>query len=216
MKKKCFQIAIDSPAASGAGTQAKLLSKHFNFLYLDTGKLYRILGRVYLKIDNKINYKLFKKKIEKTKLKDLQSKKLLDSKIGMIAAKLAKNYKIRKFVSDYQIKLANNPPKEYKGVCFDGRDITYKIMPKADIKFFLTASTKIRAKRRFMELKKLKHRITYFEVLKDIKERDKSDFSRRISPLKIVDDAIYIDNSNMTIKKCFKLMIKEINKKIIQ
>ena len=89
-------------------------------------------------------------------------------------------------------------------------------MPKADIKFFLTASTKIRAKRRFMELKKLKHRITYFEVLKDIKERDKSDFSRRISPLKIVDDAIYIDNSNMTIKKCFKLMIKEINKKIIQ
>ena len=216
MKKKCFQIAIDSPAASGAGTQAKLLSKHFNFLYLDTGKLYRILGRVYLKIDNKINYKLFKKKIEKTKLKDLRSKKLLDSKIGMIAAKLAKNYKIRKFVSDYQIKLANNPPKEYKGVCFDGRDITYKIMPKADIKFFLTASTKIRAKRRFMELKKLKHRITYFEVLKDIKERDKSDFSRRISPLKIVDDAIYIDNSNMTIKKCFKLMIKEINKKIIQ
>ena len=65
MKKKCFQIAIDSPAASGAGTQAKLLSKHFNFLYLDTGKLYRILGRVYLKIDNKINYKLFKKKNRK-------------------------------------------------------------------------------------------------------------------------------------------------------
>ena len=65
MKKNCFQIAIDSPAASGAGTQAKLISKYYNFLYLDTGKLYRILAQVYFKIDNKINYKLFKKKIEK-------------------------------------------------------------------------------------------------------------------------------------------------------
>ena len=134
----------------------------------------------------------------------------------MLAAKLAKNYKIRKFVSDYQIKLANNPPKEYKGVCFDGRDITYKIMPKLDIKFFLTASKITKNKRRFHIIKKLKHRITYLKIIKNIKERDKSDFSRRISPLKIVDDAIYIDNSNMTIKKCFKLMVKEINKKIIQ
>ena len=73
-------------------------------------------------------------------------------------------------------------------------------MPKANIKFFLTAKIKERARRRFVELKKLKHSITYNEVLKDIKERDKSDFSRKISPLKIVDDAIYIDNSNMTIK----------------
>ena len=215
MKKNCFQIAIDSPAASGAGTQAKLISKYYNFLYLDTGKLYRILAQVYFKTKNKINYKLFKKKINKTKLKDLSSKKLLDTEIGMLASKLAKNPKIRKFVSDYQIKIANNPPKRYKGVCFDGRDITYKIMPNADVKFFLTASTKIRAKRRFVELKKLKHKITFNEVIKNIKERDKSDFTRRTSPLKIVDDAIYIDNSNMTIKRCFKLMVKEINKKII-
>ena len=216
MKINKIQIAIDSPAASGAGTQAKLLAKHYNLLYLDTGKLYRIVAKVYLEKNKKINYAELKKIINQTKLKDLKSKKLIKSRISMVAAKLAKNYKIRKFVSDYQIKLANNPPKKYKGVCFDGRDITYKIMPTANIKFFLTAKTKERARRRFVELKKLKHSITYNEVLKDIKERDKSDFSRKISPLKIVDDAIYIDNSNMTIKKCFNLMVKEINKKIIQ
>tara|TARA_B100000035_G_scaffold246046_1_gene214729 strand:+ start:1181 stop:1831 length:651 start_codon:yes stop_codon:yes gene_type:complete len=216
MKINKIQIAIDSPAASGAGTQAKLLAKHYNLLYLDTGKLYRIVAKVYLEKNKKINYAELKKIINQTKLKDLKSKKLIKSRISMVAAKLAKNYKIRKFVSDYQIKLANNPPKKYKGVCFDGRDITYKIMPKANIKFFLTAKIKERARRRFVELKKLKHSITYNEVLKDIKERDKSDFSRKISPLKIVDDAIYIDNSNMTIKKCFNLMVKEINKKIIQ
>ena len=77
-----------------------------------------------------------KKIINRTKLKDLKSKKLIKSRISMVAAKLAKNYKIRKFVSYYQIKLANNPPKKYKGVCFDRRDIAYKIMPKANIKFF--------------------------------------------------------------------------------
>ena len=124
---------------------------------------------------------------------------MLDTEIGMLASKLAKNPKIRKFISDYQIKIANNPPKRYKGVCFDGRDITYKIMPNADVKFFLTASTKIRAKRRFVELKKLKHR----GYQKYKRERDKSDFTRRTSPLKIIDDAIYIDNSNMTIKEMF-------------
>jgi len=87
---KNIKIAIDSPAASGAGTQAKLISKHYNLLYLDTGKFYRILGKLYLSNKKKINYNLFKKKIYKTTIKDLSDKKLLSNKIGSSAAFLAK------------------------------------------------------------------------------------------------------------------------------
>lgn len=208
IKTKKIQIAIDSPAASGAGTQAKLIAQYFNLFYLDTGKLYRILGKIYLKNEKKINYKILKNKIKDTKPKDLNNKNLLKNDIGMAAAFLAKDKDIRKFVTEYQKKIANNPPKNFKGVCLDGRDITYNIMPKADVKFFMTASIKIRAKRRYLELKKLKHKITYNEIYKSIKERDKSDFTRKISPLKKTDDAILINTSNITIKKCFQKIKK--------
>ena len=215
MKKRKIQIAIDSPAASGAGTQAKLIAKHYKLLYLDTGKLYRVLGKFYLDKTNKIDYKKFKNKIKTTSIIDLKSKRLLKTEIGMIASKLAKDPKIRKFVSDYQKKIAQNPPKKYKGVCFDGRDITYKIMPKADVKFFLKAKPSVRAKRRFIELKKLKHNINYQDVLKNLLLRDKSDFSRKHSPLKIVKDAIVVDNSNLTIKSCFNILKKKIDDVIL-
>ena len=214
MKKKIIQIAIDSPAASGAGTQAKLISKYFNLYYLDTGKLYRILGRIYLKNRNKISYKIFKNKIKKTKPNELINKNLLKNDIGMAAAYLAKDIKIRKFVNEYQKNIAENPPKGFKGVCLDGRDITYNIMPNADVKFFMTASTHVRARRRFKELKKLNHEISYKEVFNSIKARDKSDFTRKISPLKKTKDSILINSSNMTIKKCFIRMKNIILKKI--
>ena len=80
MKKKNFQVAIDSPAASGAGTQAKLISRHYNLFYLDTGKLYRILGKNYIKNNKKIDYKNFKEIILKTKINDLKKKICLKMK----------------------------------------------------------------------------------------------------------------------------------------
>ena len=214
MKKKIIQIAIDSPAASGAGTQAKLISKYFNLYYLDTGKLYRILGRIYLKNKNKISYKIFNNKIKKTKPSELINKNLLTNDIGMAAAYLAKDKKIRKFVNEYQKKIAENPPRRFEGVCLDGRDITYNIMPNADVKFFMTASTHVRAKRRFKELKKLNHKISYKEVFNSIKARDKSDFTRKVSPLKKTKDSILINSSNLSIKKCFIKMKNIILKKI--
>ena len=94
MKKNKIQIAIDSPAASGAGTQAKLIAKHYNLLYLDTGKLYRVLGKFFLEKTKKINYKRFKQKINNTSIIHLNSKKLLKTEVGMVASKLAKNPKI--------------------------------------------------------------------------------------------------------------------------
>tara|TARA_B100001564_G_C20474221_1_gene594073 strand:+ start:82 stop:726 length:645 start_codon:yes stop_codon:yes gene_type:complete len=214
MKNKKIQVAIDSPAASGAGTQAKLISKYFNLYYLDTGKLYRILGKIYLKNKKKINYTKFKTKILQTKPSDLSDKSLLKNDIGMAAAIIAKDKKIRKFVNSYQKKIAKNPPNKFNGVCLDGRDITYNIMPKAEFKFFMTASIKIRAKRRFKELRKLNHKITYPQIYKSIKERDRSDYTRRISPLKRTKDSILIDTSNLSIIDCFTKLKKIILKKI--
>lgn len=214
MLQKKIQVAIDSPAASGAGTQAKLISKYFNLYYLDTGKLYRILGKIYLRDEKKINYLKFKNKISKTKPYELNNKSLLKNEISMAAALVAKDKKIRKFVNNYQKNIANNPPKKFKGVCLDGRDIGYNIMPKAKFKFFMTASVKVRSLRRFKELKKLNHQITYNQVYKSIKERDLSDFTRKVSPLKKTKDAILINTSKLSINDCFnrikKIMLRKI------
>tara|TARA_B110000003_G_C16651054_1_gene534144 strand:- start:86 stop:733 length:648 start_codon:yes stop_codon:yes gene_type:complete len=212
--KKKIQVAIDSPAGSGAGTQAKLISKYYNLFYLDTGKLYRILGYVYLKNKKKINYVSFKKIILKTKFGDLKKKYLLQNEIGLAASHLAKNKSIRSFVTLYQKKVTENPPKKFNGVCFDGRDITYNIMPNADIKIFMTAKINVRAKRRYTELISQGHNISFKEVYKTIKKRDNSDFKRKISPLIKTKDAILIDNTNLTINQCFKKIKKIINKKL--
>jgi CMP/dCMP kinase len=209
-----IKVAIDSPAAAGAGTQAKLISKHFNLFYLDTGKIYRLIANIKVTQPKKYNYVFIKKKMDKLKMKDLQSKKLLSDEIGTIASMISKDKKIRKLVHAFQIKSAYHPPKKYSGSCLDGRDITYKIIPDADFKFFITADTKTRALRRYKELKELNKRISYSEVLKSIKKRDKSDYNRKISPLKKTQDSVLINTTNHTKRACF-LKIKQImNRKL--
>ncbi len=214
MKITNIKIAIDSPAGAGAGTQSKLLSKHYNLFYLDTGKFYRILAYDKIKNPKKFNWTYIKNKIKKIKLKDLNHKKLLPNEIGIEASKISKNKKIRKLIDDIQKKYAYKPPKKYKGSCLDGRDITYKILPDADFKFFLTANVKIRAKRRYIELKKLNKKIKFHDVLKSIKQRDQSDYKRKISPLKKTKDSILIDTTHLTINQCFKKMKNIIDKSI--
>jgi len=179
--KNKIKVAIDSPAAAGAGTQAKLISKHYNLFYLDTGKIYRLIANIKLKQPLKYNYNYIKKKMNGLSVKDLQNKKLLTDDVGTMASIISKDKKIRKLVHTFQIKSAYNPPKKYNGSCLDGRDITYKIMPDADFKFFITASPKTRALRRYKELKKSNKKISLSEVLKSIKKRDKSDYNRKIS-----------------------------------
>ena len=137
------------------------------------------------------------------KIKDLSNKRLLSDAVGTEASKISKNKNIRKIVHLFQVNFAYNPPKKYKGSCLDGRDITYKIVPDADFKFFITANLKTRALRRFKELKGLKKKITYKEVLKSIKNRDKSDFNRKISPLKKTKDSLLINTTNLNKRACF-------------
>ena len=212
--KRNIKIAIDSPAAAGAGTQAKLISKHYKLLYLDTGKIYRLLGYYKIKNSKKFNSSFIIKKMKNLKMTDLQEKKLLTNEVGEVASIIAKNKKIRKLVHNFQIKCAYNPPKKYNGSCLDGRDITYKIIPNAEFKFFITASIKTRAKRRYLELKRLNKKIAYNEVLKSIKKRDKSDYNRRISPLKKTKDSILINTTNLSKRACFLKIKKIIDKKL--
>ena len=209
ISKKKIKVAIDSPAAAGAGTQAKLISKHYNLFYLDTGKIYRLIANIKITQPKKYNLLLIKKRMKKLKMKDLQNKKLLSDEIGTMASVISKNKNVRKLVHDFQIKSAYNPPKKYKGSCLDGRDITYKIIPDAEFKFFITASPKTRALRRYKELKTFNKKISLNEVLKSIKKRDKSDYNRKISPLKKTQDSILINTTNLTKRSCF-LKIKQI------
>ena len=213
-KKKIIKIAIDSPAAAGAGTLAKTISKHYKLLYLDTGKIYRMIA--FIKINEKKNFnkKFIKKKIKSLNLKNLQNKKLLSNDVGTEASLIAKDKNIRKLVHSFQKNCAYKPPKKFNGSCLDGRDITYKIVPDADFKFFITASLHVRAKRRFNELKNLKKKISYSEVVKSIKKRDKNDYNRQISPLKKTKDSILINTSNLSKRACFLKIKKIIDKKL--
>ncbi len=213
-RKNIIKIAIDSPAAAGAGTQAKLISKHYNLLQLDTGRVYRYVANVKITNPEKYNYKYIKKKISRLKTKDLEAKNLLSDKVATVASVIAKDKKIRDIVHAFQLKCAYNPPRKYNGSCLDGRDICSVIVPDAEVKLFITANLNTRAKRRYAELKTKKNSLSYKEVLKSIKKRDKSDKKRQISPLKKTSDSILINTSNLSIRLCFLKIKKIIDRKI--
>jgi len=213
-RKDIIKIAIDSPAAAGAGTIAKAISKHYNLLYVDTGKIFRFIAFLKLNYPKKFNQKFIKLKIKSLKIKDLSKKILLSDKIATEASVIAKNKNIRKLVHAFQINFAYNPPKKYKGSCLDGRNITYEIVPDADFKFYITANVKTRALRRYKELKILKKKITYLNVLKSIKKRDKSDQNRNVSPLKKTKDSLLINTTNLTKRACFLKIKKIIDRKL--
>ena len=213
-RKNILKIAIDSPAAAGAGTLAKAISKHYNLFYLDTGKIYRFIAYLKIKYPKKFNNKFIKSRIKSLKIKDLSDNNLLSDEVGTEASIISKIKSIRKMVHSFQINFAYDPPRKYKGSCLDGRDITYNIIPDADFKFYITANVKTRALRRFKELKGLKKKITYQEVLKSIKKRDKSDLNRKISPLKKTKDSLLINTTNLNKRSCFLKIKKIIDRKI--
>ena len=212
-EKNIITVAIDSPAAAGAGTQAKLIAKEYNLLYLDTGKIYRLIGKLRLE-NKKFNYNLVKKKIRNLKFKDLENKELISDPIARSASIIAKDKNIRKLIKNFQKNCAYNPPKKFSGSVLDGRDITSVIMKNATFKFYITANLSVRAKRRFLELKKLKKKVSLKEVLKSLKNRDYLDKNRKYSPLKKTKDSILINTSKLSKKACFKKIKSIMDKKL--
>ena len=208
-RKNIITVAIDSPAAAGAGTQAKLIAKHYNLLQLDTGRIYRVIGKMRLDNPKKFNLSLIKKKIKKLNLKNLQNKNLLSDKVAVSASIIAKEKKIRDVVKKFQQNYAYNPPKKYNGSVLDGRDITSVIFKDAMFKFFITANIKVRARRRFKEYKNQNKKISFNKVLKSLKNRDKSDRQRKYGPLKKTKDSILLNSTKLSRRQCF-LKIKAI------
>ena len=203
-RKNIITVAIDSPAAAGAGTQAKLIAKHYNLQHLDTGRIYRLIGKLKLENSKKFNLSLIKKKIKNIKIKDLNNKTLLSDKVANSAAMIARNKNIRKIVHKFQQKCAYCPPLRYAGSILDGRDIITIQVKDAMFKFFITANLETRAKRRFKEYKALKKKVSFEEVLKSLKNRDKSDRQRKYGALKKTKDSILINTTKLSRKRCFK------------
>ena len=213
-RKNLITVAIDSPAAAGAGTQAKLISQHYNLFYLDTGKIYRYIGMLKLKSNKKFTYEFVKRKIKRLKLYYLKNKNLLSNDIAIAASQVAKDKEIRNIVHKFQQKCAYQPPKKYKGSVLDGRDIITVQVKDAMFKFFITASLEVRAKRRFKEYNNLNKKITYNEVLKSLRNRDKSDKQRKYGPLKKTKDSILINTSKLSKKSSFKIIKAIMDKKL--
>ena len=213
-RKNLITVAIDSPAAAGAGTQAKLISEHYNLFYLDTGKIYRYIAKLKLHYKKEFTYKLVKIKINNLKLNFLKNKNLLSNELAIASSKIAKDKKIRDIVHKFQQKCAYHPPRKYKGSVLDGRDIITVQVKDAMFKFYITASIEIRARRRFKEYRNLNKKITYDEVLKSLRNRDKSDKSRKYGPLKKTKDSILINTSKLSKKSSFKKIKAIMDKKL--
>lgn len=198
------KIAIDGPAGAGKSTVAKKLAKLLNYTYIDTGAMYRAI--TYKAIQEKVNL------IEENKIADiaqsadiiLEGEKIfLDGKdiseeirkpgVSEKVSLVSKIPKVREILVQKQRKIA-----EGKNVVMDGRDIGTVVLPDAQFKFFLTASLEERAKRRYRELKTKNVNVSYYEVLKEIENRDTIDSQRDTSPLKIAEDSIVIDTTYLS------------------
>ena len=208
-RKDIITVAIDSPAAAGGGTQAKLIAKHYNLQHLDTGRIYRLIGKLKLDNSKKFTHSLVRKKIKNLNINSLKNKQLLSDKVAVSASIIAKDKKIRNIVHKFQQRCAYSPPLKYEGSILDGRDIITVQVKDAMFKFFITASLKERAKRRWKELKNLNKKITLKIVLKSLKNRDKSDRERKHGPLKKTKDSILINTTKLSKKACF-MKIKDI------
>ena len=213
-KNKPMRIAIDATAGSGSTSLAIRLARHYKLRYLDTGKVYRWCALEIIKKKPKNSINFLKKKIKHLNLKKLQDKKLIDDKVAEVSSQIAKNPRIRKLVYNFQKNIAYKIPKRFKGSILNGRDITYKIIPDATFKFYVTASILERSRRRTAELKKLGKNITFKEVLKSLKKRDKSDKNRRYSPLRLGHDSLLINTTRLSITGSFLKVKKIIDRKL--
>ena len=213
-RTKPIRIAIDATAGSGSTSLALRLARHYKLRYLDTGKVYRWCAFQIINKKPKNKIKFLKKKIKKLSLKKLQNKKLIDDKVAQVTSQIAKDQMVRKLVYNFQKNIAYKIPKRFKGSILNGRDITYKIIPDATFKFYVTASIFERSRRRTAELKKLGKNITFKEVLKSLKKRDKSDKNRRYSPLRLGHDSLLINTTRLSITGSFLKVKKIIDRKL--
>jgi len=205
-------IAIDGPSGAGKSTVAKLVSKNLNFEYIDTGAMYRALAYKAYKNNIEICEKKIDEMLSNTKIDYFNNSIFLDNEnvegyirnenISKLASNISKLNNVRNKMVDLQRFIAKN-----KNVIMDGRDIGTKVFPDADYKFFITASVEERAKRRYEELIHKGMNVLYDDILSDIKARDENDTTRKISPLKMAEDAVFLDTTDIEINDVVKIII---------
>lgn len=207
-------IAIDGPSSSGKGTIAKKIATYFKVDCLNTGGLYRALA--YLALQQKLD--LHKKENEiialtkKLNKFDLESPLIHNEEIGKAASIVALNQNIRQSIFALQRNFALDGIKRNGGAVLEGRDIGTVICPDASYKFFITASSEIRAKRRYQQLLESCVPADYQLILEQLQKRDQQDRNRSFSPLKKALDAIEIDSSALTIEEVFHKILSHIQK----
>jgi len=217
-------ITIDGPAGSGKSTIAKMIAKELGFTYIDTGAMYRAVA---LKIKRSGVYPddplSVVKVLQSTQIDLIPSengvKVFLDGEdvsglirteeIGKLASKIARHPQVRKILVRMQRKLG----EKAKNAVLEGRDTGTIIFPDADIKFFFTASPEVRAERRFKELKEKGINVSFSDILKEIKERDRLDETREDSPLRPAEDAVIIDTTGKSLHQVFREVLQIIKER---
>ena len=206
-----YQIAIDGPAGTGKSTIAKKVAKTKGFIYVDTGAMYRAMA--YYLLTEKVNPENAKEIEDKCQEADITIQYvggeqvvllnganvngvLRTEEVGNMASTTSKNPKVRERLTQLQKELAAK-----NDVVMDGRDIGTCVLPNADVKIYLTASSAVRAKRRFDELTAKGESCDIKKIEEDIVKRDQQDMSREIAPLKQAEDAHFVDSSYMTIEE---------------
>ena len=197
-------VAIDGPAASGKGTIGRAVADHFGFAYLDTGLLYRAVGRKVMEGTDAIDAAVA------LLAEDLARDDLRTSAVAQAASKAAAIPEVRSALVDFQRAFA----RRLGGAILDGRDIGTVICPDAQVKLFVTASDAVRAERRFLELSGKGQDVTREGVLADLQMRDKRDSERATAPLVAADDAVVLDTSQMGIEEAVAKAIEVIEAKI--
>ena len=203
-------IAIDGPAGSGKGTIAKKISSFYNFPHLDSGILYRSVAYLCETGGEKnLDENIVLKYAQNLNLDEIDTNNLRTKEIDEISSKISSYSSVRESLKSFQINF-KKIHSDKKGIVVDGRDITTVIFPNADLKFYITASLKDRANRRFKELMLINPKIDKKLVIKELQKRDQRDKERSTAPLKIADDAIIIDTSDLTIEEVMVKVHREI------
>lgn len=219
-----ISIAIDGPAGAGKSTLARRLAKHMNYIYVDTGALYRAVGlkliRNNISCDDILSVEEMLKSTEvDIRFENGEQVVVLDGEnvndfirtpeVSMMASSCSALGVVRAFLLEMQRGLAKR-----NSVVMDGRDIGTVVLPSAEVKIFLTASAEARAKRRHIELIEKGQQVDFDNVLKDIIQRDYQDMNRDIAPLKQAEDAVLVDTTEVDLEGSFKLLLNAVENKI--
>ena len=198
-------IAIDGPAAAGKGTLARRLAQHLNLAYLDTGLIYRAVGKKVLIVGaDPEDAAAAEAEARAMRPEDLQLGGLRTDEVAQAASKVSTVPGVRAALLEFQRDFAAYPPDGKAGAVLDGRDIGTVVCPEAPHKLFVTASMEVRAERRVKELQDRGLEAIYARVFEDMKERDARDSERAVSPLEPAKDAHTLDTSDFDADQVFQ------------